>query len=89
MAAYVVIENMPGYLPMDDDPFVTDDLRSANEALQGMVERHCDFLADGGESFTVSWDGDYPDESWSCAVVTDRPHDLGMWFGIVEAEDDV
>ena len=26
--AYVVIENTPGYLPDDDDPYVTDDLAS-------------------------------------------------------------
>lgn len=39
---YVIGANTPGYLPEDDDPFTTDDLTTARQALAAEIERDWD-----------------------------------------------
>lgn len=90
MPTYVVIENTPGYMPEDDDPFETDSLEDAKTALRDNVERHLDFLADdpdiGPDGPSVSWDVD----GMSCYVVSsEHEHDLGRVFEILEREPEV
>jgi hypothetical protein len=87
---YVVIENTPGYLPDADEPATFEEIREANEYLREEVERYCDHLAEAAEAFTVSWSGDYPDESMSAFVTRDdSPHDLGRNFSIEPVESNV
>lgn len=81
---YVVIENTPGYLPEDDDPYTTDDLESAREYLKERVESYCDHLAEG-----YDYADDYEPNVWwdrdlTHATVEDprRAHDLGRVFSI-------
>jgi hypothetical protein len=87
--SYVVVSNTPGYLPEDDDPFVTDDLDAAKAALRDDVERHLDHLADdpdiGPEGPSVSWS----DDETSCYVVrNEHEHDLGRVFEIISHPHD-
>ena len=82
---YVVIENTPGYMPDDDDPFVTDDLAAAREyaarlardcadALYGYEdERECDV--------TITRTSD---DSWE--IMSNRPHDLGRVVEVMPLE---
>lgn len=85
---YIVVENTPGYLPEEDDPYVTGDLGSAREYLKERVESYCDHLCEGydyaaGYEPTVYWS-----EDLTFAHVNDpeRSRDLGRAFEIVEEE---
>jgi hypothetical protein len=79
---YVVIENTPGYLPENDDPFTTDDIVRALDVIHEDVERYVDHLEETGERYSVSWS----DGHHSCFVSIEKPHDLGRVFEIVEQE---
>jgi hypothetical protein len=84
-AQYVVIENTPGYMPEDEDPFVTDDLGAARECLKDMVERHCEWCDEAGMTYDVWWS-----EDLTAAEVSNRSgftYDLGRCFAIVESEE--
>lgn len=78
---YIVIENTPGYLPEDDDPYIGD--------YAGAVA----FLNDRAREYEEDEFGNY-EVTYGCAssdnlaAVTirdlDREHDLGRWIGIEE-----
>ncbi len=84
MTLYVVIENTPGYLPEEDDPFVTDDYQAAveymNERLAELVEQMDAVVIHGYASSA----------NLAAAMVEfpDRSHDLGRWIGVEIAEED-
>lgn len=85
---YVVIENTPGYMPDDDDPFVTDDYDAAvayaNERADELVEH----LSAFGDEATA--DKAYASASnlYAIYVTTDRKHDLGRWIAVEFCYDD-
>lgn len=81
---FVVVENIPGYLPMDDDPYVADDWRDALRALVELVRRERDYMIDGGADV-----GGWLDREAGAAYLVDegRPHDLGLSFEILPCED--
>jgi hypothetical protein len=83
MPNYVVIENTPGYMPDDDDPYVTDDLESAKRALAESVERLTDFHDENDETYEMG----ITEDGMSAYVVEDRPHALGRVFEILETAD--
>jgi hypothetical protein len=80
--SYIVIENTPGYLPDDDDPFVTDDY---SEAVEYLNER-CAEYEEIGLRVEYGWasSGNYA----AAGVFDDsKTHDLGRWIGIELLED--
>lgn len=100
MARFVATINVPGYLPMDDDPPVFD---TAAEAWQYLADerRHGEepFLSDGeGWSDTVVEieampDRDIPSSDGTGVVYGDTPgyqgeHDLGLAYCVTRVEDE-
>ncbi len=75
---YVVIENTPGYLPDDDDPFVTDDYAAACEYVRELTERLMDHISEGGGEPAATFGEGH-------AYVTDmsREHDLGRVIEVI------
>ena len=78
--SWVVIENTPGYLPDDDEPFVTDDLSAAiahAAELADYYREHDDWEydvegSDDGMSYYVS--------------ERDNPRDLGRVIEVLPCE---
>ena len=84
MPKYVVIENTPGYLPEDDDPFTTDDISEARREMREAVMHYAESQKEIGLKVTVVWTGD------SALVDTDAPnfaHSLGRSFEIMVNQD--
>lgn len=54
MLKYVVILNMPGYLP-EAEPIICDDLEQVYDVLQDEVSHYCD-NDDEGETFELETD---------------------------------
>ena len=79
---FVVIINTPGYLPEDDDPPLFEDRADALEYLQDEVERHCEWLDEIEEPFSVHWSRELDS---AFVKQTARTHDLGRSFEIHEA----
>jgi hypothetical protein len=88
MSRYIVIENTPGYLPEDDDPFVTDDYPAAVEYLN---ERAAEYENDPDGNYRVTY-GLASSANLAAVQVEDldRTHDLGRWIAIEldEGDDD-
>lgn len=84
MTRYVVIENTPGYLPEEDDPYVTEDYAAACAYLLERVEQYMEFVSEGGGEPASTGDS-----TGSFAYVTDmsREHDLGRNFSVEVCED--
>lgn len=83
---YVVVEHTPGYLPEDEDPYVTDDYQSAVEYLN---ERAAEYADDPDGNYRVEYG--YASSGNYAAVMVwddDRTHDLGRYIGIELCEDD-
>ncbi len=80
---YVVIENTPGYLPDDDDPYVSDDLASCADMLRDMVARICEHHDETEEPYTFG----IADDGMSAYVIEDRPHALGRVIEILPTEE--
>lgn len=91
-------QNIPGYLPMSDEPNIADTFEDARAALLEDVCAAVDHEAMGdeadnpgmlaslleAESLIASWTE--PDTAYASST---RPHDLGLAFWIVAcAEDD-
>lgn len=83
---YIVIENTPGYLPEDDDPFITDDYSAAVEYLN---ERAASYEDDADGNYEVTY-GCASNGNYAAVMVKDldREHDLGRWIAIELCEDD-
>lgn len=90
MPNYIVIENTPGYMPEDDDPFVTDDYAAAVQYMNERVESYAEFVAEGEGTPVIEW-GMASTGNYAAAAVTDtsRKHDLGRWFSVELCEDEV
>jgi hypothetical protein len=82
-ARWLVLENTPGYLPDDNDPPVFDDRDAAVAYLAERLEEHVATILDEGGAPTVSWSDDREE-----AFVEDsnREHDLGRWFGVIQLD---
>lgn len=73
---YTVVENTPGYLPEDDDPFVGD-LAECNDVAKERVES----LVDEGGYHVVAHDIGY----WRLSN-SDSIYDLGRVVEVIELE---
>ena len=83
---FVVIENTPGYLPEDDDPFVTDDYSAAVEYLN---ERAAEYADDPDGNYRVEY-GLASSGNYAAVLVHDdgKSHDLGRWIAVENYDDD-
>jgi len=77
---YVVVESTPGYLPEDEDPFVTADYGAAVEYLN---ERAASYADDPDASYRVEY-GWASGANLAAVMVWDdsKSHDLGRYIGI-------
>lgn len=80
MARYVVIENTPGYLPEEDEPFTTDDY---SEAVEYLNARAAEYEQDESGDFTVEY-GWASSANFAAVYVTDhsKTYDLGRYIAI-------
>ncbi len=80
MTSYIVIENTPGYMPEDDDPFVTDDYSAAVEYLN---ERAAEYENDESGVYTVEY-GIASTDNLAAVIVSDssKSHDLGRYIAV-------
>lgn len=85
---YVVIENTPGYLPEDDDPFVTEDYSAAVDYLNERAKEYEEGGPMGDGNYTVHW-GIASSANFAAVLIqdNDRTHDLGRYIGIERYED--
>ena len=84
MTRYAVIENTPGYLPEDDDPYVTEDLDAAKAYLVELVEQHEEWLEETNQTYSA-----YRDPDGMYATIDNRSgytYDLGRVFEILVLE---
>jgi hypothetical protein len=92
VTSFVVIENTPGYLPEEDDPYVTDDYLAAVAYMNARVAEYVEFIEETGAEAEVSQGWASPN-NYAAVMVYDksREHDLGRYFGVEidEEEDDV
>jgi hypothetical protein len=93
--AYVATINVPGYLPMDDDPPVFDTAREAWQYLLGEVERSWDDYPDdesGGcvEAHAQMHNVDQSREGVVYAATPGEPrmHDLGLAYSVTLTDDE-
>ena len=86
---YIVIVNTPGYLPEDDDPFVTDDYEAAVTYMNELVQSYVESIeeAEGEAEVSVGWASP---NNYAATMVYDksREHDLGRYFGVELCEDE-
>ena len=80
MPQYIVIENTPGYLPEDDDPFITDDYAAA---VAYMNERADEYENDPDGNFRVDR-GWASGNNYAAVMVWDdnKTHDLGRSISV-------
>ena len=85
MAKYAVIENTPGYLPEEDDPFETDDYQ---EAVAYMNERAAEYADDPDGNYEVEY-GVASQNNYAAVIIHDRDktHDLGRVIEVVLNEE--
>ena len=92
MQRYVVIENTPGYMPEDCEPFVSSDYQECVRVMREMADSYADDLRDEleDEGYAVEVDHGYASSSnlAAAAVTDDRPHSLGRYFAVELCEDD-
>lgn len=95
---YVATINVPGYMPMDDDPPTFETPKEAWEYLLEERKRSEDDLATGDdesysdavktlEAWTVAPQGGFPFADWTGTVYGDTPgydgdHDLGLHYSV-------
>ncbi len=89
MTSFIVIENTPGYLPEDDDPFVTDDYSAAVTYMNERAEALAEFIAEGEGKPEISVGWASPN-NYAAVMVYDhsREHDLGRYIGVEIYEDE-
>ena len=84
MPRYIVIENTPGYMPEEDEPYITEDY---SEAVAYMNGRAAEYEEDG---YRVEY-GWASGDNYSAVMVYDdsKTHDLGRYIGVelLEEED--
>lgn len=88
---FVVIENTPGYLPENDDPFITDDYEEAVKEGYHLVEQICDEYIDSFEDgipglYTVQHEASQNNyAAWR--IIFNEPHKLDRCIEVLEDED--
>ena len=92
---YAAIQNVPGYLPMDDEPPTFETARDAWQYLVGEIERSWDEDPDDANGAHIEAHTQLPhlDQSQPGAIHAPTPgddgsHDLGMAYCVVEIDDD-
>ncbi len=80
---YVVIENTPGYMPDEDEPFETDDYADAVYYLKQRAEEY----EEEGLRVEYGWASS---ANLAAVMVYDdsKTHDLGRYIGIELAEEE-
>ncbi len=86
MPSYIVIENTPGYMPEEDDPYITDDY---SEAVAYLNERAKEYEDDPDGTYQVDY-GCASSANLAAVFVSDpyRAHDLGRWIAIELLEEE-
>jgi predicted ester cyclase len=80
MAAYVVIENTPGYLPDADEPATFEEY---SEAVAYLNERAAEYADDPDGSYRVEYGWASGDNLAAVMVYDDeKTHDLGRWIAV-------
>jgi hypothetical protein len=89
MRQFIVIENTLGYLPEEDDPFITEDYSAAVAYMNERVHEYADSLTEGQGKPVIEW-GLASAGNYAAAAVSDesREHDLGRWFSVELCEED-
>lgn len=86
MASYIVIENTPGYMPEDDDPYITDDYASAVEYLN---DRAREYEEDESGAYRVTYGIASADNLAAITIEdTTKAHDLGRWIAVEICHDE-
>ena len=89
MQRFIVIENTPGYLPEDDDPFITDDYDEAVAYMNERADSLAEFIAesDGKPEISTGWASP---NNYAAVMVYDlsHKHDLGRYIGVELVEED-
>jgi hypothetical protein len=89
--------NIPGYLPMADDPFITDDWKYARDALLEDLDRARDHMFDAGgdrmwDTYTEAIEeakGLSSGEEWSTNLPSsDSEHDLGINWSLYQTDEE-
>jgi hypothetical protein len=86
---FIVIENTPGYLSEDDDPFITDNYSAAVEYMRERVASYVEHIEECDGSAEVS-EGWASADNYAAVMVYDRSreHDLGRYFGVERYEEE-
>lgn len=95
---YVATVNIPGYLPMDDDPPVFDTIEDAWAYLAAERERSEDYAADADEyDYSDTFNaliiaaagvhGHHAGTIYGGTPGYDGDHDLGLAYTVTETED--
>jgi hypothetical protein len=83
--SYVVIENTPGYLPEEDDPFVTEDLDAARVYASDRLSSLLDsLLYDTDDLSVLNISGSFQEDRSVYVTDTRSPHDLGRVIEILD-----
>jgi hypothetical protein len=95
MTTYVATINVPGYLPMDDDPPTFDTTEEAWQYLVDEVERAWDEYPEdnNGAALEAHTAMHSQDQSQTGSVVAPTPgydgeHDLGLAYSVSVAEEE-
>jgi hypothetical protein len=88
-AQWIVIENTPGYMPDDDDPFITDDYSAAVAYLNERCEEYADIIGDDKPVYRVEY-GWASSGNYAAAMIWDdsRTHDLGRYIGVESYDEE-
>lgn len=86
MTSFIIVENTPGYLPEDDDPFVTDDYSAA---VAYMNERADEYANDESGVYSVEY-GAASQNNFAAVIIHDssKSHDLGRYIAVELYEDE-
>ena len=94
MTTYVATVNVPGYLPMDDDPPTFETARDGWQYLQDEYDRAVedadpsDRLDSVATAFTTYWNHDVPGTVYAPTPGYDGDHDLGLAYCVTEIDEE-
>lgn len=92
--------NIPGYMPMSDEPNRADDWESACTALRTELDIYVDYIADSEDDREGLWESatdafhllnqeeDAGPHDFTLYVASDEPHDLGLAYWVIVCADD-
>jgi hypothetical protein len=95
MTKYVATINVPGYLPVDDEPPVFDEAREAWQYLVSEVDRQWDEYPEDVNGACVeahtamhNVDQSQPGTVYAPTPGYEGSHDLGLAYSVSEVQDD-